>query len=128
MAEATPNFQVVKGAGEGDYATLQFMAALRAKLKESFGVDFSEKKICGPNSFAVDFYIPEESTIIEVALGLPNPASERKGHSKSYNGAGNGNARVASRVYLAPGCFEEMRSTRANRDSCMGEILAQPGN
>jgi hypothetical protein len=76
VALATPDFQAIKGAGDGDRATHRFMADLRNRLIDMFGVDFSEKKICGPNSFAVDFYIPEESTIIEVALGLPNPASE----------------------------------------------------
>jgi len=42
----------------------------------AFGEDFSEKKVCGKSSLAVDFYFPEEATIVEVALGLPNPASE----------------------------------------------------
>lgn len=32
--------------------------------------------MCGETSFAADFYFPEEATIVEVALGLPNPASE----------------------------------------------------
>lgn len=76
IAKSTPNFQHVKGAGDGDHATNEFMKTLRRRLIEEFGDDFSEKRICGENSFAVDFYIPEEESIVEVALGLPNPASE----------------------------------------------------
>jgi len=76
IASKTENFQEVKGAGIGNYATNEFMAELRRNLIEVFGTDFSEKKISGKNSFAVDFYIPEEKSIIEVALGLPNTASE----------------------------------------------------
>jgi|SRR5688572_16226283 len=75
-ASAIPDFQAVRGAGAGDHATMSFMKTLRAAALERFGTDYSEKKICGDNSFAVDFYIPEEATIVEVALGLPNPACE----------------------------------------------------
>jgi len=75
-AEATPDFGRIKGAGDGDRATLQYMKLLQTRSFSVLGEDYSEKKICGDNSFAVDFYIPEEATIIEVALGLPNPASE----------------------------------------------------
>jgi hypothetical protein len=52
------------------------MRQLRTAATEAFGDDFSERKVCGDTSFAVDFYFPEEATIVEVALGLPNPASE----------------------------------------------------
>jgi hypothetical protein len=76
LAARTPNFQVVKGAGEGDHATNGFMRHLRADAVTAFSVDFSEKKICGSNSFAADFYFPSEEAIVEVALGLHNPASE----------------------------------------------------
>lgn len=75
-AASIPDFQAVRGAGAGDHATMSFMKSLRAAALERFGVDYSEKKICGDNSFAVDFYIPDEATIVEVALGLPNPACE----------------------------------------------------
>ena len=43
---------------------------------DEFGEDFSERKICGDNAFAVDFYFPAEGTIVEVALGLPHPKTE----------------------------------------------------
>ena len=76
IATATPDFQKVRGPGDGDHATQGFMRELRDRAREAFGVDFSEKKLCGETSFAADFYFPEEATIVEVALGLPNPASE----------------------------------------------------
>lgn len=76
IAAADPGFQLVRGAGEGDHATLSFMRVLRSAADREFGRNYSEQKICGENSFAVDFYFPSEATIVEVALGLPNPASE----------------------------------------------------
>jgi hypothetical protein len=76
IAAGTSDFQLVKGAGDGDRATLEFMRLLRRQCVDALGVDFSEKKICGDNSFAVDFYIPDEGVVVEIALGLPNPASE----------------------------------------------------
>ena len=76
IAASTPDFQAVRGAGDGDRATHAFMRELRVQAKGAFGVDLSEKEMCGETSFAVDFYFPEESTVVEVALGLPNPASE----------------------------------------------------
>lgn len=76
IAESTTDFQTVLGPGRGDRATNEFMRELRNRAVEVFETDYSEKRICGENALAVDFYIPEEATIIEVALGLPNPASE----------------------------------------------------
>ncbi len=76
IASETENFQEIKGAGKGNYATNSYMAILRKKITEIFKTDYSERKISGENSFAVDFFIPEEKSIIEVALGLPNTASE----------------------------------------------------
>jgi hypothetical protein len=52
------------------------MRQLRDLAVAELGADYSEKKICGATDFAVDFYFPAEATIVEVALGLPNPASE----------------------------------------------------
>jgi hypothetical protein len=49
---------------------------LRAIALQEFGEDLSEKQICGATAQAVDYYFPDEETIVEVALGLPNPASE----------------------------------------------------
>jgi len=76
IARASPDFQAVRGPGAGDHATHTFMRQLRNRARDAFGTDYSEKKLCGETSLAVDFYFPEEATIVEVALGLPNPASE----------------------------------------------------
>lgn len=76
LAAENPAFQVVLGPGAGDRATGEFMRKLREHASAQFINDYSEKKICGENSLAVDFYFPEEQTIVEVALGLPNPATE----------------------------------------------------
>lgn len=76
IASASADFQKVRGPGAGDHATQRFMRHLRDRAREAFGVDYSERKLCGETSLAVDFYFPDEATIVEVALGLPNPASE----------------------------------------------------
>jgi hypothetical protein len=76
IAQNTPDSQVSKGAGDGDRATLAFMRLLRERATSEFGSDFSERKLCGDTGFAADFYFPDEYTVVEVALGLPNPASE----------------------------------------------------
>ena len=76
IAGARPDFHAVLGPGLGDRATGAFMQELRKRALAIFGTDYSERKVCGATSLAVDFYIPDEGTIVEVALGLPNPASE----------------------------------------------------
>ena len=76
IASASSDFQAVRGPGVGDRATHEFMRRLRERAVAAFGSDFSERKVCGDTALAVDFYFPDEGTIVEVALGLPNPASE----------------------------------------------------
>lgn len=76
IATASPDFQAVLGPGDGDRATHAFMRQLRERAAEAFGADYSERRVCGETSLAVDFYFPDEGAIVEVALGLPNPASE----------------------------------------------------
>lgn len=76
IASARPDFQSVLGPGVGDHATHAFMRQLREHAVSAFGADYSERKVCGETSLAVDFYFPDEETIVEVALGLPNPSTE----------------------------------------------------
>ena len=76
IAASTADFQAVLGPGAGDKATHAFMAQLRERAKAAFGVDCAEQKICGETAFTSDFYFRDEATIVEVALGLPNPATE----------------------------------------------------
>ncbi len=52
------------------------MRELRLQAVAAFGHDYAEQRICGETAFAADFYFPDEATVVEVALGLPNPASE----------------------------------------------------
>jgi len=73
----SPEFGPVKGPGKGNVATNALMRDLRHAATRTFGVDHSEQKICGDNtSLAVDFYFSKAATVVEVALGLGNPATE----------------------------------------------------
>jgi hypothetical protein len=76
IADGHTDFFKIKGPGVGDRDTGKFMALLRERASHEFGKDFSEQRICGSNKLAVDFYFPDEQTIVEVALGLRNPGSE----------------------------------------------------
>jgi hypothetical protein len=76
LASTDADFQSVLGPGEGDLHTQLFMRQLRERAARTFGTDYAERKVCGDTSLAVDFYFPDEETIVEVALGLPNPGSE----------------------------------------------------
>lgn len=71
-----PEFFQVLGPGAGDRTTAAFMAALRQEAINVFGTDFAEKRICGQCEFSVDFYFPDEGTIVEIAMGLRNSLSE----------------------------------------------------
>ena len=79
-AAADPHFHTVLGPGGGDYRTKGFMAHVGLDVLYAFcgtpGPPATEQRICGENSLAVDFYFPEEATIVEIAVGLPNPGSE----------------------------------------------------
>ena len=76
ISRALPDFQAVLGPGAGDIATHAFMSQLRQQAIHAFGEDHSERKLCGETSLAADFYFPSEGTIVEVAMGLGNPATE----------------------------------------------------
>ena len=76
IALATRGFFEKKGPGHGNLATNLFINQLGARATEEFGHDYSERRLCGDNSLAVDFYFPTEATIVEVALGLKNPSTE----------------------------------------------------
>ena len=76
LASETLEFHAVKGPGVGDRASNTFMKELRSRALCALGRDYSEKQICGDIKSAVDFYIPEEKTVIEVAMSLRDPLSE----------------------------------------------------
>lgn len=52
------------------------MKELARRANARFREDISERKICGKTGLRVDFYFDVERTVVEVALGLPNPLSE----------------------------------------------------
>jgi hypothetical protein len=76
VASEDEDFQTVLGPGEGDRRTQRFMRQLQERAVHLFDADYAERKVCGETSLSVDFYFPDEQTIVEVALGLPNPGSE----------------------------------------------------
>ncbi len=76
LASDTPEFHRIKGPGKGDRATNNFMKTIQNRAKDAFGQDYSEKKISGKTNFAVDFWFPDEMTIVEFALTLRNSSSE----------------------------------------------------
>jgi hypothetical protein len=52
------------------------MGELRDRAKSTFGRDYGEGKLCGDNKLAVDFYFPEEETVVEIAGMLSGSNSE----------------------------------------------------
>ena len=76
LADLRPSFFTKKGPGAGDNDTIAYMRELRAAVEESTGTDYAEMRICGDNNLAVDYYIEQELTVIEIALSLRNPNCE----------------------------------------------------
>ena len=76
IARRTEGFFRTHGPAVGNRITNRYVAELGERAPEEFGVDLSEKKIYGTNSMAVDFYIPEEETTVEIALVLRKPNTE----------------------------------------------------
>ena len=76
IAKKTRGFNIPKRQGEGNIATNRFMAKLRERVEHRLGFNYSEKRFSDDIDSKVDFYIPEEKTIIEIALSLRNPSSE----------------------------------------------------
>lgn len=76
LAAELPTLFDIQGPSLGDKATARFMRELRARCRTNFERDFAEKQICGPNRLAVDYYFPDEETVVEIAFSLRNPLSE----------------------------------------------------
>src|SRR5712691_9463412 len=76
LADERPHFFDIKGPSVGDHDTSSFMKELRSRSQRALNADYAEKRVCGENNLCVDYYLPDEETIIEVALGLRNPTSE----------------------------------------------------
>ncbi|SRR6266513_384104 len=76
IAEETPNFFVAIGEGAGNLRSNAFTKELQGRAESIFGRDYSEPELCGDNKLAVDFYFPEEETVVEIAGMLSAPNSE----------------------------------------------------
>ncbi len=76
LACARPRFLDIKGAGVGDRATDEFMCELRREIEAQLPRVKAEQRICGKNRFAVDFFLPDQATVVEVALSLRNSSTE----------------------------------------------------
>jgi len=62
------------GKEKGNGATTAFMETLRSRVRAQVGERLDEKCICGNGTkLCVDYYLPDEATIIEVELGARNP-------------------------------------------------------
>lgn len=76
LATETPGFFETKGPGAGNHATNAYVAELRIRATALFGANYAEQPICGDNRLCVDYYFPDEGTVVEVALGLFKPKTE----------------------------------------------------
>lgn len=76
IAEQTPGYFTAEGPGHGNLRSNAFMAQLKSIAKQTFSRDYSEAKLCGDNKLAMDFYFPDEETVVEVAGLLSGPNSE----------------------------------------------------
>ena len=76
LANRTLRFFETKREGEGDRATNQFMANLQELAAGEFQHDYCEARVLKSTDLRFDFYFPEESTVVEIALSLRNPNSE----------------------------------------------------
>jgi hypothetical protein len=76
LAEERPSLFETKGPGHGDRDTNDFVKELRRRALQAFGMDYAEQTICGASRLRVDYYFPEDATIVEVAFLLKNSPSE----------------------------------------------------
>ena len=76
LATSRNGFVESLGPGMGNRRTNAFVSELREKALARFGLDHSEVRFCKDNSSRFDFYFRDEQTIVEIALGLPNPNTE----------------------------------------------------
>jgi sRNA-binding carbon storage regulator CsrA len=76
IAKTIPKFNKPKKPSEGNMETNNFMEILRREVKNKLHKDYSEQRFCEDIDSKVDFYIPDEKTIIEIALSVRNPLSE----------------------------------------------------
>ena len=76
LAVAHPALFLIQGPGRGDRVTAAYIKALRNAAAERLGRDFAECSLTSSHGARVDYWFPEERTILEIAFGLRNPLSE----------------------------------------------------
>jgi hypothetical protein len=76
LAREDEGFLQIAGPGAGDRRTNFYIKELRVRASRAFEHDYSEARICGNTGLRVDYYFPDEHTIVEIAFSLRNSASE----------------------------------------------------
>lgn len=124
IADRRPTFFDIKGPSVGDHDTASFMQELRSRAATEFGLDYSERKICGSNNLCVDFYFPDEEIIVEVALGLRNPTSEYERDILKALMAKEAGYPVRSLLFVSkPGALKRLRQPGASAIAAWAERL-----
>ena len=124
LADERPIFFEIKGPSVGDHDTAAFMKELRARAQTELGADYSERKVCGANNLCVDFYFPDEETIVEVALGLRNPTSEYERDILKALMAKEAGHAVTRLLFLSkPGALKRLKQPGATAIAAWAERL-----
>ncbi len=76
IAERIPDFFDIKVQGKGNDATNMYMNLVNNTAQKILGEDLSNKAICDRTDSCFDFYVPEDKTVLEIALSLRNPNTE----------------------------------------------------
>lgn len=76
LANERPTLFVSKGPGAGDHDTKAFIHELRRRAVQTFGMDYAEQTLCVASKLCVDYYFPDEATVVEIAFLLKNNPSE----------------------------------------------------
>jgi hypothetical protein len=76
LANERPTLFLSKGPGAGDRDTKEFIHEIRRRAVQTFAMDYGEQTICGANGLRVDYYFPDDATIVEIAFLLKNSPSE----------------------------------------------------
>jgi len=72
VADRLPGMFSKKGAGKGNKFTNHYMTLLNRRVTEILGSEYVEQCISGDTKQCVDFFVPDEKTIVEVELSLYN--------------------------------------------------------
>ncbi len=72
VADSLPAMFHKKGPGPGNDFTKLYMAILNQRVTKALGKQYVEQCISGNTKQCVDFFVPNENTIVEVELSLYN--------------------------------------------------------